>query len=175
MTDTLHGEPGALRRLQDEKLGHGIALCRRDHPWYREAWQGVDPDAVQGIADLRRLPLTPQSALMETPRLFRPDCPDLPVPEHALRQVVHATGSSGDPTPTCKTTWDCHGYRRLNRRVAEIAGITDRDATANLCPLTAASMGAFMRSSTLAYATASAKGSSGRWRATSNSSGRRAC
>ncbi len=152
MTDTLHMEPGALRRLQDEKLRHMIALCRRGHPWYRQAWKGVELDAVQGIADLWRLPLTPKRALMETPQLFRLDCPDLPVPERALWEVVHTTGSSGDPTPIYNTTWDYHGYLLLNRRVAEIAGITDRDVIANLFPLTAASMGAFMRSSTLAYA-----------------------
>lgn len=142
----------ALRRLQDEKLRHMIALCRRGHPWYRRAWAGVDLDAVQGVDDLWRLPLTPKRALMDHPDEFRLDLPDLPVPERALWEVVHTTGSSGSPTPIYNTTWDYHGYLLLNRRVAEIAGIGERDVIANLFPLTAASMGAFMRSSTLAYA-----------------------
>jgi phenylacetate-coenzyme A ligase PaaK-like adenylate-forming protein len=155
-TDTLHLPAADLRRLQDAKLRHMIALCRRGHPYYREAWQGLDLDAVQGIDGLWRLPLTPKRALMEHPAAFRLDCPDLPVPERALWEVVHTTGSSGDPTPIYNTTYDYHGYLLLNRRVAEIAGISDRDMIANLFPLTAASMGAFMRSSTLAYAAGAA-------------------
>ena len=152
MIDATRLPAAELRRLQDEKLRHMIALCRRGHPYYREAWRGVDLDAVRGIADIWRLPLTPKRTLMERPAEFRLDCPDLPVPERALWEVVHTTGSSGDPTPIYNTTYDYHGYLLLNRRVAEIAGIGDRDVIANLFPLTAASMGAFMRSSTLAYA-----------------------
>ncbi|WP_137176477.1 phenylacetate--CoA ligase family protein [Roseomonas sp. AR75] len=149
--DSLRLPHEQLRRIQDAKLRHMIALCRRGHPWYREAWKDVDLDAVQGIADIWRLPLTPKRAMMETPQQFRLDCPDLPVPERAIWEVVHTTGSSGDPTPIYNTTWDYHGYLLLNRRVAEIAGIGDRDVIANLFPLTAASMGAFIRSATLAY------------------------
>lgn len=151
-TDTLHLLPAELRAVQDAKLRHMIALCRRGHRYYREAWQDVELDAVQGIDDIWRLPLTPKRMLMEHSEKFRLDCPDLPVAERALWEVVHTTGSSGDPTPIYNTTHDYHGYLLLNRRVAEIAGIGDRDVIANLFPLTAASMGAFMRSSTLAYA-----------------------
>jgi phenylacetate-coenzyme A ligase PaaK-like adenylate-forming protein len=156
MTDTLRLPPAEIRRVQDERLRHMLSLCRRGHPYYREAWRGVDLDAVRGVADLWRLPLTPKRALMARPAEFRLDCPDLPVPERALWEVVHTTGSSGDPTPIYNTTYDYHGYLLLNRRVAEIAGIGDRDVIANLFPLTAASMGAFMRSSTLAYAAGAA-------------------
>ncbi|WP_431285082.1 phenylacetate--CoA ligase family protein [Humitalea sp. 24SJ18S-53] len=141
-----------IRGIQDSKLRHMLALCRRGHAYYQQAWAGVDLDAIRGIDDLWRLPLTPKKALMDQPLAFRLDCPDLPVAERALWEVVHTTGSSGDPTPIYNTTLDYHGYLLLNRRVAEIAGINDRDVIANLFPLTAASMGAFMRSSTLAYA-----------------------
>lgn len=152
MMDATRLPPNELASLRDHKLRHMIDLCRRGHPYYREAWRGVDLDAVQGMADLWRLPLTPKRLLMERPAEFRLDCPDLPVAERALWEVVHTTGSSGDPTPIYNTTYDYHGYLLLNRRVGEIAGIGERDVIANLFPLTAASMGAFMRSSTLAYA-----------------------
>ena len=128
-----------------------LALCRQGHDYYRQAWAGIDLDAVRGLDDLHLLPLTPKRTLMEQPERFRLQCPDLPLAERALWEVVHTTGSSGDPTPIYNTTHDYHAYLLLNRRVAEIAGITNRDMIANLFPLTAASMGAFMRSSTLAY------------------------
>jgi phenylacetate-coenzyme A ligase PaaK-like adenylate-forming protein len=152
MIDATRAAPEELARIRDARLRHMIALCRQGHPYYREAWKGVELDAVQGIADLWRLPLTPKRTLMERPADFRLDCPDLPVAERALWEVVHTTGSSGDPTPIYNTTYDYHGYLLLNRRVGEIAGIGERDVIANMFPLTAASMGAFMRSSTLAYA-----------------------
>lgn len=156
MIDTLRLPAAELRAIQDAKLRHMVALCRRGHPYYREAWKGVDLDAVRGIDDMWRLPLTPKRILMERPNEFRLDCPDLPVAERAVWEVVHTTGSSGDPTPIYNTTWDYNGYLLLSRRVGEIARIGERDVIANLFPLTAASMGAFMRSSQLAYATGAA-------------------
>jgi phenylacetate-coenzyme A ligase PaaK-like adenylate-forming protein len=152
MEDVLRQPRESVRAMQDAKLRHMLRLCRDGHEYYREAWRGIDLDTVTGIDQLHRLPLTPKRAMMEAPERFRLHCPDLLVAERALWEVVHTTGSSGDPTPIYNTTYDYHGYLLLNRRVAQISGITDRDRIANLFPLTAASMGAFMRSATLAYA-----------------------
>ena len=140
-----------VRAIQDERLRAMLGLCAQGHDFYREAWAGLDIGTIHGVADLHRLPLTTKRALMHEPERFRLKCPELPLAERALWEVVHTTGSSGDPTPIYNTTHDYHAYLLLNRRVAEIAGITNRDMIANLFPLTAASMGAFMRSSTLAY------------------------
>lgn len=151
MSDVLRLPAADLRALQDAKLRHMVELCRTRHPYYREAWAGLAPDAVQGVADLWRLPLTPKTALMDAPERFRLDCTGLPVAERALWEVVHTTGSTGDPTPIYMTTHDWQGYVLLNRRVAEISGITAADTIANLFPLTAAAMGAFVRATSLAY------------------------
>ncbi len=150
-TDILHLPATAIREIQDDRLRVMLALCAEGHDFYREAWAGIDLGTIRGVADLHRLPLTTKRALMDQPERFRLHCPALPLAQRALWEVVHTTGSSGDPTPIYNTTHDYHAYLLLNRRVAEIAGITNRDMIANLFPLTAASMGAFMRSSTLAY------------------------
>jgi phenylacetate-CoA ligase len=143
-----------IRRFQDEKLKHMLALCRRGHPYYRRRWAeaGIDLSAIRGIADLHRLPLTPKQHLMSEPESFRLSCPDLPVYERTLWEVIHTTGTTSDPTPLYVTTHDYNGYLFLARRVAEISGITRDDVIANLFPLTQAAMGAYVRSAELAYA-----------------------
>jgi len=70
--------------------------------------------------------------------------------------VNYTTGSTGDPTPLYVTTHDYQAYLFQARRVAEISGVTDRDTLANLFPLTAAPMGAFVRSASNAYAAGAA-------------------
>ena len=114
------------------------------------------PVTVRSLADLEHLPLTPKSALMADPEAFRLHCPDLPLHERALWEVNYTTGSTGDPTPLYVTTHDYQAYLFQARRVAEISGVTDRDMLANLFPLTAAPMGAFVRSASNAYASGAA-------------------
>jgi phenylacetate-coenzyme A ligase PaaK-like adenylate-forming protein len=89
---------------------------------------------------------------MAEPESFRLHCPDLPLRERALWEVNYTTGSTGDPTPLYVTTHDYQAYLFQARRVAEISGVSDRDILANLFPLTAAPMGAFVRSASNAYA-----------------------
>ncbi len=158
MTDLLRRPLAEIRRAQDAKLAKMLALCARGHPYYRRRWAeaGVDVGAVRTIADLARLPLTPKRDLMADPEAFRLRCPELSLHERALWEVVHTTGSTGDPTPLYVTTHDYHAYLFQARRVAEISGITDRDVLANLFPLTPAAMGAFVRSEANAYAAGAA-------------------
>ena len=66
--------------------------------------------------------------------------------------MIYTTGTSAEPTPVYNTTHDYHAYLFQSERVAEISGILASDVIANLFPLTAAPMGAFVRSATNAYA-----------------------
>ncbi len=153
--------PDCLRRpqveiedFQSRQLRRMLSLCERGHPYYRRQWQdnGVDLSAVHGIEDLERLPLTPKAAMMATPEDFRLRLPDLPLEERVLWEVLYTTGTSAEPTPVYNTTHDYHAYLMQSQRVAEIAGIRSDDVIANVFPLTAAPMGAFVRSATNAYA-----------------------
>jgi len=143
-----------IEAFQNARLQDMLALCARGHPYYRERWSeaGVDPYAIRTVGDLSQLPLTPKQAMMETPERFRLQLPDLPLHERVLWEVIYTTGTSADPTPVYNTTHDYHAYLFQSARVAEISGIRASDVIANLFPLTAAPMGAFVRSATNAYA-----------------------
>jgi phenylacetate-coenzyme A ligase PaaK-like adenylate-forming protein len=135
-----------------------LELCARGHDFYRERWgaAGVKLDDVRGVGDLRRLPLTDKHDLMAEPERFRLRCPDLPLHERTVWEIIYTTGTTGEPTPVYTTTHDWHAYLLQARRVAEIAGIIDRDVIANLFPLTPAPMGSFVRSVANAYAAGAA-------------------
>jgi phenylacetate-coenzyme A ligase PaaK-like adenylate-forming protein len=156
--DLMRQPLAAIRAVQNDRIGRQIALCARGSGFYRQQWAqaGIDADGIRTLDDLERLPLTPKSALMADPEAFRLHCPDLPLHERALWEVNYTTGSTGDPTPLYVTTHDYQAYLFQAGRVAEISGVTDRDVLANLFPLTAAPMGAFVRSSANAYAAGAA-------------------
>jgi phenylacetate-CoA ligase len=158
MTDLLHQTPAAIEAVQNERLRTMLALCARGHEHYRRLWQatGIDPARVRTVHDLPLLPLTQKSELMTDPESFRLRVADLPLEQRATWEVIHTTGSTGDPTPIYTTTHDYHAYLFQARRVADISGITDRDVIANLFPLTPAPMGAFMRTSANAFASGAA-------------------
>src|SRR4029079_10249095 len=94
--------------------------------------------------------------LIAGPQRFRLDLPELPLHERALWEIIYTTGSTADPTPIYNTTYDYNSYLFQSRRVAEISGISQTDIIANLFPLTAAPMGAFVRSATNAFAAGAA-------------------
>jgi phenylacetate-CoA ligase len=156
--DLMRQPPAAIRAVQDEKISRQIALCARGSAFYQRHWAAadVDPGTIHNLSDLERLPLTPKSALMADPEAFRLHCPDLPLHERALWEVNYTTGSTGDPTPLYVTTHDYQAYLFQARRVSEISGVTENDILANLFPLTAAPMGAFVRSAANAYASGAA-------------------
>lgn len=158
MTDLLRQPRETIRAVQDARLRAMLALCARGHAFYRQRWAeaGVDVAGIRGVEDLWRLPLTSKRELMDDPERFRLRCPDLPLPERATWEVLHTTGSTGEPTPLYVTTHDYHAYLFMSRRVAEIAGIRDTDILANLFPLAPAAMGAFARSQANAFAAGAA-------------------
>lgn len=154
MSDLLRQPMSTIRQTQNANLMTQLKLCARGHDFYREQWKqaGVDIETIQSVQDLAKLPLTAKHDLMADPERFRLRCPDLPVHERALWEVLHTSGSTGDPTPIYVTSHDYQAYLFQARRVAEISGITDRDRLANLFPLTPAAMGSFARSEANAYA-----------------------
>jgi phenylacetate-CoA ligase len=156
--DLMQQPLAAIRAVQDEKIARQIALCARGSAFYQRHWAaaGIDPGTIRTLADLEHLPLTPKAVLMTDPEAFRLHCPDLPLHERALWEVNYTTGSTGDPTPLYVTTHDYQAYLFQARRVSEISGVTENDILANLFPLTAAPMGAFVRSAANAYASGAA-------------------
>jgi phenylacetate-coenzyme A ligase PaaK-like adenylate-forming protein len=154
MTDRLRQPLDAMRRMQNANLTRMLELCAKGHAFYQQQWAHADLDVstIRSVTDLATLPLTSKHDLMDDPESFRLRCPDLPLHERALWEVLHTSGSTGEPTPIYVTSHDYQAYMFQARRVAEISGITDRDVLANLFPLTPAAMGSFARSEANAYA-----------------------
>ena len=155
MTRDIFRQPlAAIEAIQSQKLRTMLDLCIRGHAYYRRRWSeaGFDLAAIRTIADLDRLPLTPKIDLMRAPEDFRLQLPELPLHERVLWEVIYTTGTTAEPTPVYNTTHDYHAYLFQARRVAEIAGVRASDVIANLFLLTAAPMGAFIRSAANAYA-----------------------
>ncbi|HUF90855.1 MAG TPA: AMP-binding protein [Candidatus Limnocylindria bacterium] len=152
--DLLRQPLHAIRAAQNVRLVEMLALCARGHDFYRRRWTqaGVDVAAVRTVDDLERLPPTGKRDLMDDPEAFRLRVPGLPLHERALWNVLHTTGSTGDPTPLYVTTHDYEANLFQCRRVADIAGLRDTDVIANLFPLTPAAMGSFVRAAENAYA-----------------------
>ncbi len=152
--DLLRQPLHAIRAAQNVRLVEMLALCARGHDFYRRRWAqaGVDVAALRTVDDLERLPPTGKRDLMDDPEAFRLRVPGLPLHERALWNVLHTTGSTGDPTPLYVTTHDYEANLFQCRRVADIAGLRDTDVIANLFPLTPAAMGSFVRAAENAYA-----------------------
>jgi phenylacetate-coenzyme A ligase PaaK-like adenylate-forming protein len=158
MNDLLRLSESDIENTQNEKLRAMLEMCSRGHPYYMNKWResGVDISSINSLSDLESLPLTQKHALMEDPESFRLKLPDLHLHERVLWDVGYTTGSTGDPTPVYNTSHDYYAYLFQSKRVADISGIRSDDIIANLFPLTAAPMGAFVRSATNAYAVGAA-------------------
>lgn len=156
--DLLRQSPREIRNVQDTRLREMLALCRRGHAFYQRRWADakVDLDAIRGVDDLERLPLTTKHELMHDPEGFRLQVPDLPLHERVLWNVVYTTGTTGTRTPVYNTTHDFQANLFQCRRNAGIADLRSTDVIANLFPLTPAPMGSFARASENAYAVGAA-------------------
>jgi phenylacetate-CoA ligase len=152
--DLLRQPLPVIRDAQNARLIEMLALCARGHEFYRRRWAeaGVNLAIIRTVDDLEKLPMTSKRSLMDDPDAFRLRVPDLPLHERALWNVLHTTGSTGDPTPLYVTTHDYEANLFQCRRVADIAGLRDTDIIANLFPLTPAAMGSFVRAAENAYA-----------------------
>jgi phenylacetate-coenzyme A ligase PaaK-like adenylate-forming protein len=152
--DLLRQPLHAIRDAQNARLIEMLALCARGHDFYRRRWSqaAIDIAAIGTVDDLEKLPPTSKRDLMDDPEAFRLRVPGLPLHERALWNVLHTTGSTGDPTPLYVTTHDYEANLFQCRRVADIAGLRDTDVIANLFPLTPAAMGSFVRAAENAYA-----------------------
>jgi phenylacetate-CoA ligase len=152
--DLLRQPLHVIRDTQSARLVEMLALCGRGHDFYRRRWAeaGVDVAAVRSVDDLEKLPPTGKRDLMDDPEAFRLRVAGLPLHERALWNVLHTTGSTGDPTPLYVTTHDYEANLFQCRRVADISGLRDTDVIANLFPLTPAAMGSFVRAAENAYA-----------------------
>ena len=87
-----------LEALQLAKLRYQLAWAAERSPWYRRTLAGIDPAALQSIADLRRLPMLTRQDWM-TSQTEHPPYGELPIVggEGAIR--IHTTSGTTGKQP----------------------------------------------------------------------------
>ncbi|MEN6548223.1 MAG: phenylacetate--CoA ligase [Armatimonadia bacterium] len=113
-----------LRQLQLERLQATVNRCYKNVPFYRRRLDElqIEPEAVQGVEDLRRLPFTTKDDLR---RSYPYDLVALP-----LREVVRfhlSSGTTGAPTVIAYTANDLKHWTELVARNLTAGEITRED------------------------------------------------
>ncbi len=135
----LYQSPEYVREVQNARLKRMMALCEKGHPFYRRFFKsrGIEFAAIQSIEDLEMLPLTAKIDYMNQPQDFVLQCPDLPLFERIVYNLLYTTGTTtGQPTPFYNTAHDYYAVLAISKRIAGLIGITPRDTIVNTYPLT---------------------------------------
>jgi phenylacetate-CoA ligase len=158
-SDVLRWPPARLQIDQDDRLRATVALCYEHHPYYGDLMRrlGLEPADIQDTGDLCKLPLTTKSDFLEAPEAFRLDLPTSLGESALLWDVMYTTGSTtGKPAAVYTTAADHHAYIFQAKREGNFIGLSSADTIANLLPLTAFPMGAYVRSASDAAAVGAA-------------------
>jgi phenylacetate-CoA ligase len=147
----------AVAATQNALLRRMVDLTRRTHPFYRDRWAdaGVDLDRVRSIEDLPLLPTTSKDDLAADSARFVLRTSDLGEdrpPYSDLWDVVYTSGSTGRPVAIHQAAYDFFGILLLQRRMAEIRGMTGDDRIFVAYPITRQPHGAYLRANHAAVA-----------------------
>ncbi len=109
----------ALESLQVQRLGELVGRVARV-PFYRDAFaeRGIGPGSIQGLEDLRDLPLTSKKDLRgQHPLGF------LAVPREQLARIHGSSGTTGKPTFVAYTAEDLEAWSGLVARFLVAGGL----------------------------------------------------
>lgn len=148
LTDLRDGT--AVAAAQNTLLRSMLRLTQRAHPFYRDRWAeaGVDLDQVRIVRDLPQLPTTSKDDLAADSDRFVLRVAELDEEQASycdLWDVVYTSGSTGRPVAIYQTAYDFFGILLLQRRMAEIRGMTKRDRIFVAYPITRQPHGAYLR------------------------------
>jgi phenylacetate-CoA ligase len=106
-----------LRELQLERLRALVAAVKARVPFYRDRLAEVDPEHLESLDDLRRLPFTRKDDLRDTYPfgLFA-------VPRERVARIHASSGTTGKPTVVGYTTGDLDVFARVVARCLAMSG-----------------------------------------------------
>jgi phenylacetate-CoA ligase len=117
-----------LTALQDERLVETVCHAYENVPFYREAMDdtGVAPDDIEGVADIRQLPMTTKDD-------FRAEYPDglFAVEDSEVRRIHASSGTTGTPKIVAYTEGDLDRWAGVMARSLATAGIEPGDTVQN--------------------------------------------
>src|SRR2546423_6084122 len=116
-------EPLKRATLQGQRLAAVIRrLASLDSPYWRAKLAAVDPDEVQGIDDIVRLPFTSKAEMRETFPFGM-----LAVPLEDTVRIHASSGTRGKHTMVAYTSRDIEVFAEVNARAIVCAGGGPRD------------------------------------------------
>jgi len=127
-----------IREVQNDCLRKQMALLAEASPHYKKlfAENKIDVSKIKTVDDLANLPVTTKKDYIKDPESFRLVHKDPNVFDTIWRVIYTAGTTTGKPAPFYYTTYDYYATLLHGKRTAEIKGLTPRDLTVNLCPLT---------------------------------------
>lgn len=113
-----------LRALQLKRLQETVQQCYERVPYYRRALeaQGVRPEQIRALEDVRRLPFTVKDDLRKNYPLGL-----LAVPREQLIRYHASSGTTGKPTVVAYTRRDLENWSNLVARFSYAAGVRPSD------------------------------------------------
>ncbi len=130
-------DPEEVRALQNGNLKRQLGRVKDGSAYYKELLkrEHIDPEKIDTVDDLVRLPLTRKVDYMSDPEAFRLKLSN-PTLYDWLWEVTYTTGTTtGIPTPFYNTTHDAYATYRLIFRAVKIGGALSTTRVVNLFPL----------------------------------------
>lgn len=120
--------PGELEELQLERLRWTVAQAARS-PHYGRLFekQGITPESLESLDDLRRLPLTTKQDLRDSYPFGM-----LAVPREEVVRMHHSSGTTGMATAVFHTAADVERWADLVARCLHMVGLRPGDVFQNM-------------------------------------------
>lgn len=129
MDFTAPDDRAELRRRQDRRLAETVAHAYENVPYYRDRLDdhGIDPDDIDGVDDIDRLPFTTSAAFAENypDGLFATD-------RAAVRRIHASSGTTGKPKIIGYTDRDLDLWEVVMSRGLGTAGVRPGDTFQNM-------------------------------------------
>jgi phenylacetate-CoA ligase len=121
--------PAWTRRLEEERLAEQVVRCYERAPFYRRKLDdaGVRPEAVEGLEDLARLPLTTKQELRESQAENPPYGDFVCADELDIVRVHLSSGTTGKPLVIPYTERDLATSNDVGARSFWAAGVRPDD------------------------------------------------
>lgn len=125
--------PGALDRLQSEKLALAVAYLYHHSPFYRQLYDaaGIDPTTIRGKADLPRLPIVTKEMMSRDVEQHPPWGTYTAVTDEEWNRsgwmLFTTSGTTARPRPFRYTKLDCEMWTWTDARALWAMGIRPGD------------------------------------------------
>lgn len=121
------GDPKRIQLYRNIRLRNLLRYANRHAPYYQRLFErsGIDPEDIQDVSDLHRLPVTSKTDLRSCPE----DTISNEVDASTLR-TKFTTGSTGEPFRIRRTYWESGVLNMILQRCFRVYGMRSRDTVA---------------------------------------------